>query len=194
MRLVLLAAGAATRMQGRDKLLEPVEGQPLLRRQARAALTAGLGPVAVTLPPDRPLRRQALTGLAVTPLPVPEAATGMAASLRAAAIWAAGQALMVVPADMPDLTAADFVSLARAFDGQTPLRATAADGTPGHPVIFPAALLPLFAALTGDEGARRLLRDHPPQLHPLPDRHALTDLDTPEDWAAWRSARGEAPQ
>lgn len=189
MRLVLLAAGASRRMEGRDKLLEPVEGLPLLRRQARAALAAGLGPVAVTLPPDRPLRAAALAGLEVTPLPVPEAATGMAASLRAAALWAQGAALMVVPADMPDLTTEDFVSLARACDGVAPLRATAADGTPGHPVIFPAALLPLFAALTGDEGARPLLRQHPPRLHPLPGRHALTDLDTPADWAAWRAAQ-----
>jgi hypothetical protein len=23
----------------------------------------------------------------------------------------------------------------------------------------------------------------------LPARHAVTDLDTPEDWAAWRAAR-----
>lgn len=189
MALVLLAAGASSRMGARDKLLEIIETETLLRRQARAALTAGLGPVAVTLPPDRPLRAAALAGLAVMPLPVPEAATGMSASLRAAADWAQGHALMVIPADMPDLTSEDFRSLANAFDGETPLRACTADGMPGHPVLFPAYLLPLFGALCGDDGARTILRDHPPRLHPLPGQNALTDLDTPQDWDAWRTGR-----
>lgn len=189
MRLVLLAAGASRRMGGRDKLLEPVNGEALLRRQAREALATGLGPVAVTLPPDRPGRAQAIEGLEVVALAVPDAATGMAASLRVASDWARGQPLMVIPADMPDLTRADFLSLASAFDGDHPLRACAADGTPGHPVLFPARLHALFSDLSGDQGARSILRDHPPRLHALPGRHALTDLDTPHDWALWRAER-----
>jgi len=190
LKAVLLAAGASSRMRGADKLLQAVEGEPLLRRQARALLAAGLGPVAVTLPPDPAARASVLQGLPVTLLPVPEAAQGLSASLRAAARWAGEAALLVVPADMPDLAARDFAAAAAGFDGARPLRAAGADGTPGHPVIFPAALVPLFARLSGDEGARAILRAHPPVLLPLPGRNALTDLDTPEDWAAWRAQRG----
>ena len=71
------------------------------------------------------------------------------------------------------------------------LRATAADGTPGHPVLFPDWALPGLAALTGDSGARDLLQQHRDRTErvALPARHAVTDLDTPEDWAAWRAAR-----
>lgn len=190
MRLVLLAAGAARRMAGADKLTEPVDGMPLVRRQAIAALAAGLGPVAVTLPLDRPARVEALQGLAVEQLMVPDAVEGMSASLRRAALWAAGEALMVIPADMPELEAGDFRALASGFDRQTPLRASAEDGTPGHPVVFPGALLAEFADLRGDEGARTVLRRHPPALLALPGRRALVDLDSPEAWAAWRAERG----
>lgn len=189
---VLLAAGASRRMAGRDKLLEDIEGLPVLRRQALAMLAAGFGPVAVTLPPACPKRAAALAGLEVTILPVPEAAEGMSASLRAAARWARGHALMICPADMPDLVAADFARMAAAFDGGV-LRACDSEGRAGHPVVFPAALLPRFAALHGDEGARRLLLDHPPQLIALPGRRATTDLDTPDSWAAWRAARAAKP-
>lgn len=189
MRLVLLAAGASRRMLGRDKLMEEIDGEALLRRQARMALDAGVGPVAVTLPPDRPHRAAALEGLALKHLMVPKAAEGMAASLRAAALWSAGDALMIVPADMPDLTTTDFVRMAKGFDGVQPLRACGQDGTPGHPVVFPAALLEAFASLHGDEGARTVLRAYPPRLLPLPDRHALTDLDTLQDWVDWRARR-----
>jgi CTP:molybdopterin cytidylyltransferase MocA len=69
-------------------------------------------------------------------------------------------------------------------------RACDADGTPGHPVILPARLLPDLAQITGDTGARDLLRTHPETPVPLPRQHATTDLDTPEAWAAWRAAQG----
>ena len=42
LKLVLLGAGGSTRMRGGDKLLEPVEGAPLIRRQALAMLAAVL--------------------------------------------------------------------------------------------------------------------------------------------------------
>lgn len=189
--VALLAAGAGRRMRGGDKLLEGVNGVALLRHLATQALAAGLGPVAVTLRTDAPARAAVLAGLAVTSLPVPDADDGMSASLKAAARWAQGlgvDGLMICPADLPELTAEDFTALARSFDPDgPPLRATAQDGTPGHPVLFPARLLPDFATLTGDRGAQPVLRHHPPRHIPLMARHATTDLDTPEDWTAWRN-------
>ncbi len=190
LKLVLLGAGGSRRMRGGDKLLESVDGLPLIRRQALAMLDAAVGPVAVTLPPDRPLREAALKGLPVERLTIDGADEGMSASLRDAARWAAGSGLLVAPADMPELDAADFAAVARAFDGATPLRATAADGTPGHPVVFPAGALADFARLKGDEGARSILKNHPPVLFALPENHAVTDLDTPEAWDAWRARTG----
>lgn len=189
MKLVLLAAGASRRMRGADKLLQEVDGLPLLRRQVLALLATGTGPVGVTLPCDETARHRVLDGLSVTVIPVPDAAQGMSASLRAAADWARDQPLLVCPADMPELTSKDFARLIAAYDGTRPARATAQDGTPGHPVVFPADLLPLLGKLTGDEGARSVLNAHPPQLIALPAHHATTDLDTPEAWTDWRAKR-----
>ena len=39
------------------------------------------------------------------------------------------------------------------------------------------------------QGAREVLRGAEVKLVPLPGRHALVDLDTPEDWAEWRGLR-----
>ena len=80
--VILLAAGASSRMRGRDKLMEDVDGQPLLRRQTR--LAQSVGPVTVALPPAPHPRYTALTGLDIAPLPIPDAAEGMGASLRRA--------------------------------------------------------------------------------------------------------------
>ncbi|PKQ12000.1 MAG: nucleotidyltransferase family protein [Alphaproteobacteria bacterium HGW-Alphaproteobacteria-1] len=187
--VLLPAAGASRRMRGRDKLLEVVRGRALLRERAEVALTIS-DDVLVTLPPGGGPRGVVLDGLPVARREVAQAAEGMAASLRAGADWAqerGAEGLMVLLPDMPDLRQEDLKIAVQAFDKKTILRATSEDGRSGHPVIFPAALLPEMAALTGDEGARALLSCHAVTLCPLPGERAVTDLDTPEEWAAWRA-------
>jgi CTP:molybdopterin cytidylyltransferase MocA len=190
--ILLLAAGSSTRMRGADKLLEQVDGIPLIRRQALASCATG-APVFVTLPIDRPERTAALEGLEVTRVPVRDAASGLSASLRAGVEAAGPRPLLVLLADLPDITTDDLaVLLARHTEvPDLILRATARDGTPGHPVLFPVWALPELARLAGDSGARELLKREAGRTEfvTLPARHAVTDLDTPEDWAAWRAAR-----
>lgn len=191
--ILLLAAGSSSRMRGGDKLLEPVEGRPLLTRIAEAALVTGL-PVHVALPPDRPERCAALEGLAIRPLTVPDPAKGMAESLKAGLVALPhGADIMLLLADLPEITGADLITM-RDHWRQEPeaiLRGAAADGTPGHPVCFPADLRDDLMTLQGDEGARSVLVRHRARLRliPLPGRHATTDLDTPEDWSAWRAGQ-----
>lgn len=186
--IVIPAAGASSRMRGGDKLLSEIHGIPLLRRTAQTALSAHPS-VCVTLRPQDHHRTETLHDLALSVIEVPDAATGLSASLRAAAAAMRSRHLLILPADMPDITSADLTRIITAaqLHPMAILRATGADGTPGHPVVFPPDLLPAFAALKGDEGARSILQAHKSRLRllALPGSHALTDLDTPEAWAAW---------
>lgn len=192
----VLAAGASRRMRGADKLLELIDGAPLIRRSVTAAIEA-LPKVLVTLPPDADARREALRGLDVRLLTVRDAADGMSASLRTAATAAmahhGGDAgLLVTLADMPEIGADHLSAMRRAWeasDGETVLRAASADGRPGQPVIFPARLLPSLASLEGDVGGRSVIAGQPRRLVMLPGEAALVDLDTPEAWARWRAGR-----
>ena len=186
--ILLLAAGASSRMRGGDKLMEEVAGAPLI-----ATLTARaekVAPVIVALPAlDHP-RVQALADSEATLIAVPDADEGMAASIRTGtkARPDGTTGLMILPGDMPDLTAADLRTLAQAWrsDPAHIHRATTAGGTPGHPVIFPDTLFDALEALNGDTGARGLLQSHAVRPVALPGHHATTDLDTPEDWEVWR--------
>lgn len=198
--VLLTAAGASRRMRGRDKLLERIAGVPLMAALAQRAASTG-AQVLVTLPPKATARQAAIAGLdGVESLVVEEATEGMAASLRAGAAvaFARGAAgLMVLPADMPEITAADISTMIRSFEtSATPrpiLRAQTGDGTTwGHPVILPRRLLSEVESLRGDTGARELLRRHAAIVlgQPLPGLRAVTDLDTPEAWQAWRAAQG----
>ncbi len=171
--------------------MEDLGGQPLLRHQARMAQS--IGPVTVALPPAPHPRYTAISGLDVTALPVPDAAEGMGASLRRAfaALPRGTAAAMVMLADMPDLEASDLASLAASVDLNSDTliwRAATEDGTPGHPIIFAAALFDQLRQLSGDDGGRAVVRGAASrmQLVPLSGQRARLDLDTPEDWAAWR--------
>jgi CTP:molybdopterin cytidylyltransferase MocA len=191
--ILILAAGQSRRMRGADKLLEMIDGRPQLRRVAMAALETS-AQVWVALPPDRPERTAALQNLPLKTVAIADAARGMAASLRGgAAMVPRTRPLLVVLADLPEITPDDLRQMLAAHLAapQMILRATNAVGQPGHPVLFPAWARPMLDDITGDSGARALLQAHPEKVCKvvLPDNHATTDLDTPEDWAQWRAAR-----
>lgn len=190
----ILAAGASTRMRGSDKLMEDVEGEPLLVRQMRIAKAAA--PQVVVALPERDERRLELVApWGVRAVPVRDPERGMSASIAALAQQAQAErtaALLLFLADMPEIEVGDLASLIAEAERHPSaiVRAGTPDGRPGHPVIFPRRWFPDLARLTGDRGARDLIEQaEDVRIVPLPGERALTDLDTPEAWAAWRSAR-----
>lgn len=193
--ILILAAGASSRMAPRDKLTETIEGEPLLRRTTRIAVATG-APVTVVLAPDRPGRTKALDGLNAHLVVAKDAHLGMSASLGAgiAALPQETSAIMILPADMAALTTADLARIllaAKDYPGHI-IRGTTEDVLEGHPVLFPASLFPALKVTTGDEGGRAVIKAnrHLLRLIPLPGNNALLDLDTPEDWAAFRASGG----
>ena len=192
--ILILAAGQSRRMRGRDKLMEEVEGKPLIRRQAEMALQATNGLVIIALPAPPHARYDALDGLDVVRLPVPDADEGMGVSLRTgfAALPPEAQAAMLLLADLPELTAADLKTVLAAVDpasGKLIWHATTEDSQRGHPVVFHRDLFPEFAKLSGDVGARDVVKAAGRKVAhvKLPGDRARMDLDTPEAWAAWRA-------
>ena len=191
--IILLAAGAAARMRGRDKLLERVDGMSLLRRQAEMARRVTRGPVLVTLPPPPHARYAELEGMDLSLIVVPNPEEGMNASIRAgfAALPEGTERAMVLLADLPELTESDLNDVVQATVTNREsriIRGMTEDGKQGHPIIFTAPLFTELTQLTGDSGGREVVARHAESiaLVPLPGQHARRDLDTPEDWAAWR--------
>ena len=193
--ILLLAAGSALRMRGGDKLLEDVHGAACLHVMTKRALATGQ-PVLVTLPSEDHPRAACLRGLEISVIEVPDANIGMSRSLQRgiAALPNAAKAVMILPADMPDITTDDMNEMLDAFleTKAAAMRATTQEGAAGHPTLVDAALFKQFHNLTGDKGANDILSalGERLMLHALKDDRARMDLDTPEDWSAWR-ARGQ---
>jgi molybdenum cofactor cytidylyltransferase len=172
---VLLAAGRGERFGG-DKLSASFRGRPLGTHAAEtlaaipfAAHLAVTGPSAVDL---------AALGFDCRAAP-PGAAMSVSLKLGvAAAAETACDACLIMLADMPLVPAAHIHALLAAHDGM--LTATLSDGRRMVPALIARAAFPLVATLTGDQGARALLRDAagvaaPPEW--------LVDIDTPGDAA-----------
>ena len=178
-------------MRGADKLLQEIDGAPLLRRQAEAAARTGAR-VLVALRPADADRLAALDGLAVEIVEVTDAASGMGHSIAAGARAALGaDGLMILNADMPGIATDEMAAVLAAFRAvpERIWRGMTPDGRAGHPVLFPGALIPDLERLSGDTGARALIAREGAVMVPLPDDAAILDLDTPEAWADWRARR-----
>jgi len=179
-------------MGGTDKLVRPVSGgDPLLIRSVQTALKTGQQ-VWVALPARKkaPKRWDLIAQTAAHVVEIANPKLGLSASITVlfASLPASSNGAMIFPADMPDLTTDDLCKVLAAFAPDTVVRG-AANGKPGHPVLFPASWFSRLSTLKGDVGARDVLKKTSPKLVPLPENHALTDLDTLQDWQEWQAKR-----
>lgn len=196
---LLLAGGRGRRFDPsgeRNKLLQTVDGRPVAQR-ACEALAGGCDAVIAVVGPHAPnALRMALESAGARVVTCPEADLGMGHSLATAAIAAQAMSprpdvVLVMPADMPWVRTASVQAVAECWDACAPDQQAACivipvtvDGRRGHPVAFGAAHLEALSRLSGDEGARRLLREHPLVDVCLHDAGILRDVDSPGDLIA----------
>jgi molybdenum cofactor cytidylyltransferase len=158
---VVLAAGMSRRL-GSAKQMARLGEQTLLERAVGAAVDAGLRPVylvvAAGLGTSFCISDTAGTNeQVVITVENPEAAEGMAASVRAG-VRAVGDApgVVILACDQPAVTAEHLRLLAEGGDAVV---ASAYAGGKGVPAYFPARVFGALLALQGDTGARVLLRE-----------------------------------
>lgn len=182
---VLLAAGLGSRFGPAPKLLAPLDGRPLVRHAAEAALGARPRPVVAVLGAHAEAVRAALGGLDLVGIENPDYRAGLATSLRAglAALPGTCSAAVVVLGDMPRVTAAHIDRLAAAFAAAQDEPAAVVpvqDGRRGNPVLLNLRRLgPEIARLAGDHGAGPLLKGRADVLEIPGDPGTALDIDTP---------------
>ena len=180
MRTVVLAGGRSQRM-GFDKLTALFAGEPLARRVAGAL--AELEPVFVATPAVAAVISD-LRGLHVVKT---DPTAGPAATLQLAdAAVGADLHLAVVPCDLPFLDAARVRAFLAAVSDDADLAWPVVGATPGHPVVWSPKARTRIAALGAGDAPLRVRSD--PALRAVAleqhDDAYITDVDTPEAWAA----------
>jgi molybdenum cofactor cytidylyltransferase len=183
---VLLAAGTSSRYGEPNKLLESVEGEPMVRRSVQALLAADLDSVTVVLGYEADRVRDALAGLDVEFLENPNYETGQASSVRRAVEHLGDvDATIFALGDMPFVDPGSVETLAATFDatGRSAL-AAGEDGQRGNPVLFAAEHFDALADASGDTGGRSVLLDaEDGAIVETGDTGVLRDVDRPDDLA-----------
>ena len=188
---LLLAAGRSARFGG-DKLLAPLHGRPVLFWSA-AAIATEVDALHVVVPPDSS-RLAALEGIPFVAVEHAGRDAGMASSIRAgiAALPAEAEAVVIALADQPLVSPEVIRRLCiRWRDGGVSAVAPRYRDGRGHPVLFGRSTFDALSALTGDSGARTMLRSMGDELALVPvDAATPVDVDTPDALhrlaAVWR--------
>jgi molybdenum cofactor cytidylyltransferase len=185
---ILLAAGRGRRFdpQGlRNKLLQPLDdGTPVVVASARHLLSV-LPRVIAVVPLQDGGVAETLRALGCEVTTCEDADSGMAASLvhAIAASLPQADAWLVALGDMPYVSPSTLRALLDALVTGADIAAPVFEGRRGNPVAFGARHLPDLLALTGEHGARSLLRSAPVVEVTVDDPGILRDIDTPGDIA-----------
>jgi len=182
---LLLAAGSASRF-GSDKLRHALPHGVAIAVQAARHLQPEVSRVVAVVRPGAHETARALEAEGCTVTECENAADGMGASLACAA-RAAGEAdgYLVALADMPFVRRSSIAAVRDALEKGALVAAPYFRTRRGHPVGFAGRLRGELSALSGDEGARRVVEAHAADLTKVPvgDPGVVRDIDRPADLA-----------
>lgn len=197
---VILAAGEAKRFRrspGETKLVAELEGKPLVRHVAEAALASRARPVLVVTGHAHMQISRALNGLSLEWIYNRDLGAGLSASIKLAigALPGTTRGAVILLGDMPFIGSSLIDLLVEAFNaapveplGVVPVRG----GRRGNPVLIGRGLFALVRMLEGQKGARDLIaaaRENILELQTA-DSAIEIDIDTWED-LRWHSPAAE---
>ena len=192
---LFLGAGKSTRMRGRDKLLQKIDGVPLIKRTLNEALKLNF-PVFVTIPVNETKRKLIIATTNAVIIEVPDAELGMGHSIATGTFEITKKlnilSIAICPADLPNLNEDSLKKLINYFlkSPEMICRPTQLRNLKfGHPVIFPKKYFEELKLIKGDMGARKILKNNAKVLnsYETDDESYFLDLDTPEDFTNWET-------
>jgi len=183
---IVLAAGTSTRFGDENKLLEPVDGRPMVRQVTETLLDADLAGVVVVVGYESTAVRAAVEGLGADVTENEDYETGQSTSVRTGVSYATqrgANAVLVTLGDMPYVSTGAVESVVAAYEaGRGTAVAAANDGERGNPVLFDSVHFESLTSLTGDVGGREILRESPDAvLVETGDSGVRRDIDTPDE-------------
>ena len=190
---ILLAAGSGSRFGGR-KLLAPYRGRPLIESSLANLIGAPVDETLVVVGDGAERLGPVVEPYGVRVVENPEWEEGQSTSVRAGLLALGPEvgAAVVLLADQPLVGPEAVGRLVAAFEEGAEVAVATYGGERRNPVLFGREVWPLLLReLTGDEGARTVLRRHPDLVREVPCEGVgdPVDVDTPEDLHALERVR-----
>jgi molybdenum cofactor cytidylyltransferase len=182
---VILAAGGSSRL-GRPKQLLAYKGRPLLDHVVQNALSSNLGEIIVVLGAERGRVRVLMDLSKVHVVENEQFAKGQSTSVVVALdnVDQGAAGVLILLGDQPGVSADVINAVVAAFDGDPQTIVMPSwRGTPANPVLFGRAYFSELRQLTGDEGARDLVKQASDHVCLVPiDQPVPQDVDTEADY------------
>ncbi len=185
--IILLAAGSSSRM-GQSKQLLKIREVAMLVHSTTIALESGIDPVVVVLGANEEEHRKALEYLTVHIVMNHRWENGMGGSLKEGLTYLLQKkptinAVMVMVCDQPLLTGEHLKKIRENYlQSGKPIVASQYSGTLGVPVLFHKTLFSEILALPDDQGAKKIIQQHPHDTLAIDFPAGSIDLDTPDDY------------
>ena len=192
---IVLAAGRSSRMAPHNKLLQAINGEPMVRRVATVALASGARPVIVVTGYDAGSVADALHGLEVRIVHNPSYADGLSTSLRAGlrALPEGCDGALICLGDMPGIEVGVLRALLTAFEasGRDAICVPVRHGRQGNPVLWGASYFAEMMAIDGDRGAKPMIARHADHVIEMEvaTNGIFEDVDAPSDLARLKVRR-----
>ena len=190
---LFLGAGSSSRMLGEDKLLKKIDGVPQIQRTLNEALSLNF-PVFVTTPANNNQRKDVILKTNAVVIEVENSHLGMGHSLSVGVNNISQEfnlgSIAICPSDLPELTTAALKELIDFFLECPEMICCPINENntrTGHPVIFPSKYFHSLMKITGDIGAKEVLKKEKQSINYFSTntRSYFLDLDTPEGWSNW---------
>jgi molybdenum cofactor cytidylyltransferase len=184
--VIVLAAGQGSRFLGTEhKLAQSLGSLTVLGTTLRQAIASQLPVVVVTTEALADVARHSVAARDVILVPEVGSASSIALGMGysiAVGVGARPHAggWLVLPGDMPQVQPQTLQRVARELAHHAVVYAQY-KGRRGHPVGFSGELYSELVALSGDEGARRVIARYPAFALNVDDPGVLVDVDTVDD-------------
>lgn len=190
--LIVLAAGASTRM-GMPKQLLQFGERSLISHVVEVAIASVCNPIIVVLGASGDRIKPEVEPLDARVVENPYWAEGMSTSIRTGietlnAINPEVEAVLLMLCDQPFVSTQIIDQLVTAYRATgKPIIASEYAEISGVPALFSRALFSELSALSGDVGARQVIKQHAQAVFAVPFPEGVIDLDTPKDYEAFQA-------
>lgn len=194
--IIILAAGASKRL-GTPKQQLPFQHKSLLQNVVHTAQQSGHMPVVVVLGAFATQIKQQLPTEKVHTVVNPHWPTGMGSSIKAGLqhllqVQPNTSSALLLLCDQPHISTTllqDLYALKKS-SGKSLIAAAYGD-TIGTPALFDKKFFPQLLSLSGQEGAKKILLQHPGQVATLHFPEGAIDIDTNSDYEALLNNTGQ---
>ena len=189
--IIILGAGASSRLGRPKQLLKHVDSGSLIRHTCQLAINSGLGPIVLVLGARKELILEEVKDLMIHTVDNMMWPQGISGSIKIGLnhileLDPSLMAVIILVCDQPYLTTELIIKLVSVYtETGKPIVASTYNGVSGTPALFDRMFFNVILELEGDKGASKIIYQHPDQVEEVMFEQGGIDIDTEEDYEGY---------